>query len=326
MTDIPDCVTAGTATPPRRPGSVRRTTTHDCTRPEGLHGPVTIVARGRDLFTRDDDDAEVLDTARLHVRAQFASGIIDWITVDPPHFELAALRGVNALRGFRALVDKAMPAERDCGSVRYQLLDDLPTALMLSGRALRAAGLGLNIDSRRLPIDICAGWAAGSTLLAGLTDQGPPLHVGPVAPAVTPNDDALAWHDLDTLSPHSTRRSRRLDIWEDGVVQVDCFFRDSFADADGVETVVHQYTVRGTVDPATSRFVSCAADAGPLPYPECPAAAASARRLEGRTVDGLRRVVRVDFVGPSTCTHLNDTLRSLQDVGGLLHGLREASR
>jgi len=217
-----------------------------------------------------------------------------------------------------------MPNERVSGSVRYQLLDDLPTALMLSGRVLRAEGLGLNMNPSQLPIDICAGWATGSTLLAGLTEKGPPLHLGPVAPPLKPADDILGWHQFGSLEPNATRRHRRLDIWEDGQAgHVEGFFRDSFADADGAETVVHEYTVHALVDPGTSRFITCAADAGPLPYPECPSAVASAQRLDGLSVGGLRRSVRDDFVGPSTCTHLNDTLRSLEDVGALLRLLRD---
>jgi hypothetical protein len=31
--------------------------------------------------------------------------------------------------------------------------------------------------------------------------------------------------------------------------------------------------------------------------------------------------VRDTFTGPTTCTHLNDTLRSLEDVGALLEHL-----
>jgi hypothetical protein len=61
---------------------------------------------------------------------------------------------------------------------------------------------------------------------------------------------------------------------------------------------------------------------GPLPYPECPGAAASARRLVGAPVDGVRRSVRSTFVGPTTCTHLNDTLRVMEDACALLAALR----
>jgi hypothetical protein len=34
------------AVSPRRPNSIRRTTTHDAVRSEGLRGPVTVVGRG----------------------------------------------------------------------------------------------------------------------------------------------------------------------------------------------------------------------------------------------------------------------------------------
>jgi Protein of unknown function (DUF2889) len=316
-----------TSTPPRRPGSVRRTTTHDCTRAEGLRGPVSILAHGRDLLTPESGTAEVLANARLDAEADFATATIEWINVQPPHSRVAALGGARAFSGFRALVDEAMPNERHSGSLRYQLLDDLPTALMLSGRALRVAGIGLAINrSTKLPIDICAGWAKGGTLLAGITGLGPPLTIGPVAPTLKCDNDFLAWHAFDPLPPNGTRRHRRLDVWPDArAVQVECFFRDSFADGDGAETVVHEYTVHGIVDPATSRFLSCEGEAGPLPYPECPSAVNSAHRLEGLTVKELRRTVRSDFVGPSTCTHLNDTLRSMADIDGLLQLLHSAT-
>jgi hypothetical protein len=308
-------------TPPRRAGSVRRTTTHSCTRPYGLEGPVTIVARGRDLHTPPTSDGEVLDSVRLHASADFSAGIITEISCTPPAPGLSDLVGAHAFGGFRAHVLEAMPAERGSGSVRYQLLDDLPIALMLSARVLRAAGVGVTRMGVRqqLPIDICAGWIAGGTADAGTTDEGPPLDLGPAASQLTRDDDRLAWHDVETLPSHSTRRHRRIDVWQDGdSTEVDCFFRDSFAPADGVETVVHQYRVRGTVDPQTSRFVTCEAEAGRLPYPECPNALASANRIVGAEVGGLRHEVRTTLVGPTTCTHLNDTLRSLEDVTTLL--------
>ena len=61
-------------------------------------------------------------------------------------------------------------------------------------------------------------------------------------------------------------------------------------------------------------MLEATADAGPLPAPECPAAAASISRIVGREVSTLRDLVRHGFSGPSTCTHLNDVIRSLADV------------
>jgi hypothetical protein len=115
------------------------------------------------------------------------------------------------------------------------------------------------------------------------------------------------------------RRRRRIDVWgDDGGFAVECFFRDSHLDADGLETVIHEYTVHGAVDAATMRFTACDAEVGALPWMECPAAAASASRLVGTPVGDLRSRVRGTFVGTTTCTHLNDTLRSMADLPALV--------
>jgi len=159
------------------------------------------------------------------------------------------------------------------------------------------------------------------------TDLGPPLTIGPPAPPVEQNGDPLAWHPIGALPPWSTRRRRRLDVWEaDGAAHVDCFFRDSFVDEDGLETVVHEWSVVAEVDPDARQVTSSTASLGPLPFLECPGSAASAGRLVGLDLSELRRTVRKTFVGPTTCTHLNDTLRSLEDVGALLDVLRRAGR
>jgi Protein of unknown function (DUF2889) len=89
-------------------------------------------------------------------------------------------------------------------------------------------------------------------------------------------------------------------------------------DRDGVETIVHEYTVSAAVDSSDGVLAWCAARARVLPWVECPAAAMSAGRLAGVPVAGLRRHVRETFLGTSTCTHLNDTLRSLEDIPALL--------
>jgi hypothetical protein len=146
--------------------------------------------------------------------------------------------------------------------------------------------------------------------------------IGPVAPTLDAYDnDPLAWHRMERMTTHSTRRRRRIDVWRDpqaragdGTVAVEEFFRDSLVDGDGVETVVHEYLVSAELEPGSLTFLSCGADIGVLPWVECPAAAASAERLTGTTPHDLRDRVRQTFVGTSTCTHLNDTLRALAAV------------
>jgi hypothetical protein len=280
-----------------------------------------VVANGRDLLTTEDGRAIVLDAVRLDILS--LDGALTAITSEPVDAGLSKLAGVHALAGFRRAVEEALPGESTSRRVRFQLLDELPAAILASARALRAAGIPIDRKGRALPVDICAGWAAGGTLLAGFTDFGPPLRIGPESPMLESESDPFAWHLTAPLPAHSTRRRRRIDVWEqEGLARVDCFFRDSHVGADGVETVVHEWTVQGEFDPVTKRFVSGAAQTGPLPYPECPGAAASAGRLSGMPLDGLRRGVKNSFAGPSTCTHLTDTLRSMEDVGALLANLR----
>ena len=167
---------------PRRPHSIRRTTTHDSVRPDGLHGPVTVIAQGRDLFTRHGDTVVVVDQGRVELRANFREGSIIGIASDPADHALDSLVGSSPFSGFRASLEALLPGERAAHTVRFRLLYDLAPALLVSGRALRAAGVRIEMSGRaRNPVDICAGWAEGGSLLAGLTDEGPPLHIGPDA-------------------------------------------------------------------------------------------------------------------------------------------------
>jgi hypothetical protein len=255
----------------------------------------------------------------------YFKGAITAIAADPSDAGIAKLAGINAFARFRPAIEEALPGESTSHGVRFQLLDELPAALLQSGRALRAGGIGIKMEGRKVPVDICAGWAAGGTLISGLTDFGPPLRPGPGAPVIEPDNDPIAWHQITSLSPHDTRRRRRLDLWEeDGRVWAESFFRDSHVDASGRETIVHEWTLRAELDPQTRCFISGAARMGPLPYPECPGSVASASRLAGMPIDGLRRTVRTSFVGPSTCTHLNDTMRAMEDIGALWDALSRA--
>jgi hypothetical protein len=289
-----------------------------------------MTARGRDLLTDDAGEALELDRAELSLDVEFATGRVLGVEATPPDARLDALSSASMFEKFRAAVDAAVPGESSSSSVLSQLLDDLPIALMLSGRVFRVAGIPIEMSSkdRPPPNDICAGWITGGAAVAGHTEHGtPPLNVGPAAPAVEAGDDPLAWHPLADLPPQSTRRRRRLDVWEhEGVAHADCFFRDSHFDADALETVVHEWRVTAALDADSLVFTSSEAEMGPLPFGECPVAGASAGRLVGLPVEGLRREVRTSFVGPSTCTHLNDTLRSFEAVGALLDALLDARR
>jgi hypothetical protein len=314
-----------TSTPPRRPGSVRRTTSHDSVRPDGLTERLVLTASGRDLRTDAESQPTELGTARVDLDIAFLNQrTITSVTIDPPAAGIGRLVGASAASGFRALVDDVLPGERGAGTLRYQLLDDLPTAVLVSGNALHAV-LDMPRDPERMltGADQCAGWATGASIMDGWAGAGAtPRVTGPLAPPLVGSDDPLAWHPLAAQGPNDMRRVRRVDVWlEDDGAHVDAFFRDTHVLPDGDDTVLHEYGVRAVVDLTSRTFTACEASVGVLPWQECPGALASAGRLVGAPVDDLRARVRRTFTGTSTCTHLNDTLRALQDVPTLLDAL-----
>ena len=305
-----------TATPPRAPGSVRRTTSIDQRRPEGSD-PIEVVASGRDLRTEADESTRVLDEVRLRIELDLG-GTITGIDADPPEPALAALIGANNQRGFRARMDAAVPHHRDAATVLHQLLDDVPMAALINGYGwTRELGddFDLPAESSDRLRDRCAGWVNDGVMLGALDETGIfPIPLGPLAPELADPNDPDAWHDMGAMTPRSVRRVRRLDLIDGDPLVVDSHFRDSYLAVDAPEEILHEYTLQATVDPTTLVALSGEAQARTLPWPECPGALASAARIAGEPMAGLRAKVHEDFRGTSTCTHLNDVLRSLAGV------------
>lgn len=314
-----------TATPPRRPGSVRRTTSVDQRRGDPGE-PHAIVAVGRDLRTRADGTAEVVDEHRLELTSHLAT--VTAVAADPPVPALDALVGGSASKGLRPRVDQLVPEHRDRASVLHQLLDDLPMANLISGygSSREQPDFQLPPESAAAMTDLCAGWAAGGTMLFGLARSGIfPIPVGPPAPDLLVADDPLAWHAVPEMALRSVRRRRRLDLWLEGdLLAVDVHFRDSHLGLDGLEDVLHEYALTATVDPDGLVVRSAVARAHVLPWPECPGSLGSAGRVVGQPLTALRPMVSAELTGTSTCTHLNDSLRSLAGVAALAAALDPA--
>jgi hypothetical protein len=279
---------------------------------------------------RTDADGTAVSIAAAEVQARIAY-VPDRRVVSirtEPEADLQSLVGIRASSGFRRALDDLLPDEDRLASLRYQLLDDLPTTVLVSGLALGAGGVypprgTLKLQSRA---DICAGWATGATILTEAAELGyPPVVTGPVAPSLSSAGDPDAWHATEALSPHAMRRRRRIDVWrEPDHVAVNGLFRDSHVDADGLETVIHEYTIDASLDPTGSQFHSCEATVGALPWVECPLAVGSAGWLAGRPTADLRDWVHETFTGTRTCTHLNDTLRALACLPYLVAVLNSA--
>lgn len=313
---------ATSSTPARAPNSLRRTSTVDMLRPDGLAGALTLRGRGRDLRTGDDGRPTLLGECELVAKIDYAASrqLVE-IDTTPDEPAASGLVGVRASTGFRAALDNLLPHQREARSLLYLMLDDIPVATLVSGYATGVAGKHPPV-ARALMLqhpDLCAGWRTGGTILREIKESGrAPMVTGPLAPSLAREGDPLAWHRFDLLPEHGMRRHRRLDLTADGdTVAVDVLFRDSHMAAGGRETIVHEYTVKCRVDRDSQRILEIDATPQVLPWVECPVAAASARDLRGLPLDGLRLHVRAEFTGPATCTHLNDTLRSLEDVVAL---------
>ena len=174
--------------------------------------------------------------------------------------------------------------------------------------------------------DLCAGWAHDATMMVHVRKTGAlPVPLGPPAPRLEPQSDPLSWHAMAPLTPYAVRRRRRLDLIAPAQGgdehRIDLHFRDSHVDEHAQETVLHEYSVTGTADRAAGRIGAVVARAHVLPWLECPGAVASAERISGMALSSLRPVVRKEFVGRTTCTHLNDSLRSLADIEALFEEL-----
>ena len=297
-------------------GSLRRTSTID-THPAGT-GNSDVDLGARDVVA-GERAVDVLGETR--VRARLNERVIGDITSTPRDGRLTQLRGLRVGPGFRSSVGTLLPEEVQKASLLHLLLDDWVGAALVSGYSVQHAAITLGIEEKLPPgtadhmAGICAGFAPEASLVGYARRNGtiPSVH-GPVAPPLE------GLHSVEPLRAHGMRRFRRLDLHpaEADSVGFDAHFRDSHVDGDGIETIVHEYTVAGSVDSSTRTITSVTAEVRVLPWQECPAAIGSAARVRGMTLSELRQRVRGEFVGTSTCTHLNDTLRGIADLDALL--------
>jgi hypothetical protein len=311
--------------PGRVPSSIRRTSHIDVLRPHGISGDLLMVGGGRDLKTAESGHGAAVREGSMRLEISMPALKVRSVSAGGIEGKVQDLAGANVFGGFRRNL-AAVAAGSDQGSVGLSLLDDVPVAAVIASYVPFAAGAVTAADRASFVqrLGVCQGWKEGGTVDISLAGTGSvPVHPGPQAPPLLKvPGDPLAWHIDEPPEPGSVRRLRRLDVWLDGDVIVDGMFRDTHSDTHGRERVIHEYRLRARVDPVSLRILAITAEPRVLPYQECPSVAQSAERLIGESLTGLRRRVAVEFSGVSTCTHLNDMLRSLGDVPYLLELLR----
>jgi hypothetical protein len=110
------------------------------------------------------------------------------------------------------------------------------------------------------------------------------------------------------------RRARRIDVWLDGVINIDAFFQDSCTTPHHGRVAVHEYQIRATADVATGELLTVQADPRVLPFDACPGAAKNVDRMIGIPLRDFRQAVLDRLPGTLGCTHLSDALRALAEV------------
>ena len=322
----PGTIGPSSGTPKRQRGSVRRTSTVDIMFPDG---PSELVLRGRarDLVTRHDGATGVIDEASTHVRVDLTERAVRSIDVIPKEWQIAASELVDCPVGsrFRRSLERVMPGPATRGTTLGLLLDEVPVATLIAGASLgRRRLIPVSSQGRRVaPLTgVCAGWIPDGMMVRAIENgETPFMGEGPPAPALGDPSDPKGWHVVDHLTAGSMRRWRRLDLRpseEPGDPLVaDVLFRDSYVEPAGDESVVHEYRITAEIS-SEGAVRAIAAVPHVLPGPDCPVAADSAQRLVGMPLEDVRRHVRDEFTGTSTCTHLNDALRSLGDLAHLM--------
>ncbi|AZG45499.1 hypothetical protein D7316_02095 [Gordonia insulae] len=315
--------------PPRRPGSVRRTTTIDMRWADGWGSRLTLDGRGRDLVTTGRDGVAI---ARSSMRVTVATDRrVEAITIAtaPDRPGIGDLVGERAGSGFRRALSAKVGGVTGADPVDL-MLDDIPGATLISGFAfaqwypiesLLAPGAAGTARQRDMT-GICTGFMPGSS---GLAPDGTSrwTHRTRQVEPLEANDDPLAWHDIEQISELSMRRARRIDVWRDGRdVWVDSMFQDSSTRPVGGRIAVHEYGLTARIDAESMTLVEVTPEPHVLPYAECPLAVFGVDGLIGSPIANLRTTVLERLQGVAGCTHLNDALRALADVGHLVSQIR----
>ena len=197
--------------------------------------------------------ADVLD--QVHVRAHLAERVIDDISSSTHDGRLAPLPGSRVGPGFRSTVGSCFPRRRSgpacctfcstTGSAR-RWSPDMRCNTRRSFWASRRSCLPAPPTPWRASARASR---ADASLVAYAKRNGtiPSVH-GPVAPPLDIEGDGL--HAMEPLRRTACAGSAgsTCDRSTPTSADFDAHFRDSHVDGDGVETIVHEYTVVGSVD------------------------------------------------------------------------------
>ncbi|WP_157098926.1 DUF2889 domain-containing protein [Novosphingobium rosa] len=320
------------ATPPsqpaRRPMSLRRTSSLQTHWPEGAANPMVMAGRARDCVTRHDGSNRIVESEWLEARFDKAKRLAG-LRAGRRSDGLADFTGLAPGGPMRKAMATAMPEEGARATLLHRMLDDMAGATFMASAAWYAwpgGTEGYHVASQTESFEhrqvegVCISYFADSYALTPEGTVNDPVADHPRAPPALPDADRLGWHDLAPTAPQNQWRLRRTDLWQDDDgFQCSAWFQDS-ASLPGTldqRIIFHEYALNARFAPDTLALLDIAVDARVLPFSTCRAAPATARKLIGIEARDLRLQVPRLLAGAAGCTHLNDMLRSIQDIEGM---------
>lgn len=311
--------------PPRRPGSLRRTSTIDTSWPDGYGQPMRMEGHARDVWTPPEGGAPVVLAEDRYVATASARREILAIETFPERPEAQGLVGIRAGGESRAALTRIMVADRIAGTPLYLILDDFAGASLVAGwvwsrwtddwqRQAQQSGAQATAGRHGNMEGVCTGFAPGSSALGDPTAGGIRVQSSTRVPPLLNPADPDGWHTLAIQPGVGMRRARRIDVWREGEgLAIDLGFQDSGTAPDGGDRIaIHEYHVAARAE--GGRLTQLAVDPRILPFRECPGAAAKAQAMLGSFLSDLRSRVLETLSGIEGCTHLNDVLRSMGEV------------
>ena len=321
-------------TPERIVGSVRRTGHIQSTVPlvndkipRQRPNPVSSQAAGRDLLTTADGP-RVMAQSAMTVEID-KERILRTITMTPGP-DPTDLVGISVGRGYRSTVLKARPDW--IGTLCGMHLMDLPSTGLagVTGLADRPDGtpppamgqLPKVNQSASRQLNVCAGWKEDGWAIARAREGHPTsaAFYPKALPLFTP--DAMAYHPMQPLEMLQMRRLRRIDLIPDrDGLRIDAHHRDSCVRSDGMEVIIHEFTLTGRLHPDTLVLEELETIGRVLPFPDCTLATAEATRMIGVPVKNAVPAIGEHVPGILGCTHLSDLLSNLVGISNMVRYL-----
>lgn len=325
------------APPERRAFSLRRTSTQQSHYPQGLKTKFEMLCRSRDLFT-GASGPETRVAGEDWITAQMRiDTVAEHIEASRRQDELSSMSGLRVGGPLRTAVAERMPEEITGGTRLFRMIDDMAGGAFLSGAAWQtwlAGGMDAFAKAIEMPSvmdytmeGMCISYVAGSPALLPDGRQNDRIaHRSIGLLAVDPEFDPVAWNDVRHFDNQPNQaRLRYMDVWrEGGKIHAMFGFQDSAAfPGTDLRRLFHEYRGVAVIDPDSFVLEHVEMEFGSLPYPTCPAAAVTPQKLVGRSLREFRTTVIEVLKGTAGCTHLNDSLRTLQDVPALVSTLDE---